>query len=67
MNIESIVDWSYTSDGEWHSVDDDVDILDISDDNKGYSGLTKYVPHPRLFRRYRRTAVDAIFGVSIFC
>ena len=27
---------------------------------KEYSGLTKYVPHPRLFRRYRRTIVDEI-------
>ena len=31
-----------------------------------------YLPHlssayPRLFRRFRRTAVDGIFGVSIFC
>ena len=30
----SIVDWSYTSDGEWDSVDDVV-VLDISDDNNG--------------------------------
>ena len=31
----SIVDWNYTGDGEWCSVDDNIDILDISDDNNG--------------------------------
>lgn len=34
----SIVDWSYTSDGEWYSVGDEIDILYISDDNNGILG-----------------------------
>ena len=39
------------------------------------SDMNEFWPHlphlssayPRLFRRFRRTAVDGIFGVSIFC
>lgn len=59
-------DWSCT-DGERYSVDDDVVILDICDDNKGYSDPTKHVPRPRLFRRCWMIVADGIFGVSVFC
>ena len=38
MNIESIVDWSCTIDGEWYSAGGNVVILDISDDNNGSFG-----------------------------
>lgn len=34
-----VIDWSYTSDGEWYSEGDDVEIVDISDDSNGIKNI----------------------------